>query len=200
MSTTELTSMLTPMSTPTLLFDDAEPHKGSQATLKPSKSTSCAQSMPTQEPNPSKGNDITAPTLSACRLKMTKTPPMLTETEPSLSKSSLLSLHACLSMIKYALYSNVPNMDIRILESNVLVTKANSIKIHAQLDEQEPPTLKALPMHSDTPRLTHHSNARDACLKRIVDMELPNSINIVITEIQAPSNNVKLAMIVQTVE
>jgi hypothetical protein len=90
-------------------------------------------------------------------------------------------------MIKYALYSDVPNMYIRILESDMLVTKANSVEIHAQPDEQEPPTLKALPMCSDMPRLTHHSNAIDARLKRIVDME-----------IQAPSDNVKLTMIAQT--
>jgi hypothetical protein len=79
---------------PTLLFNNAEPHKGSQVMSKPSESTSWAQSMPTRGPNPSEGNDVTAPTLSAWGSKMTKMPPMSMETEPLLSKSS--PLFACL--------------------------------------------------------------------------------------------------------
>jgi hypothetical protein len=172
------------MSAATLSFNEVEPHKGSLST-----------------PNPStkgKSNARELPTLHIHSTEMTRTPPMSKESEPLLSKSSPLPLHACLSMIKYALYSDVPNTYIRILESDALVTKANSIEIHAQPDEREPPTLKALPMCSDMPKLTNHSKAKDACLKRIVDMELPNSINISVTEIQAPSDNAKLTMIAHT--
>jgi hypothetical protein len=74
-------------------------------------------------------------------------------------------------MIKYALYSDVPNMYIRMLEADSLVTRTSTAEIHAWLDEREPQTLKACPNHLDTPRLTNHGNTVDARLK-VADMEL----------------------------
>jgi hypothetical protein len=109
--------------------------------------------------------------------EMTKTPPTSRKAKPSLFKSLPLSL---------------------ILESDVPVPKASSVKIHTWPNEQELQTLEACPICPDMPRLTYHSNAVDAHLKNIVDMELPNSIDIMITELQTSGDNIEFTMSAST--
>jgi hypothetical protein len=101
-------------------------------------------------------------------------------------------------MNEHALYLNVPNLYIRILKSNILATRTSVVEIHTWPDEQEPQTLKACPICPNMPRLTYHSNAINTCLKNIVNMELPDSIDIVITELQTPGDHVKFAMSAST--